>query len=78
MQGLKTKEEILDENDISFNDLEESESAEKTFHKAMAQHSEQMAIAFAEYLAELVNIQYGFQSISELYNEFIRTLTPKP
>jgi hypothetical protein len=77
MQGLKTKEQILDENDISFNDLEESESAEKAFHKAMDSHSEQMAIAFADWL-DLNADENSILTNKNLYAKFINTLTPKP
>lgn len=31
----KSKEEVLDDNNIAFNNLEESQSAEKTIHSAM-------------------------------------------
>ena len=77
---MKSKEEILDENDVSFNDLEESESSEKQIHKAMDIFAKETAIGFAKWLLknywlmgdnELMetgsNKRYTIEELYELY-----------
>lgn len=77
MEGLKTREEILEENGAHLHDEAYQYSCDtEDLRVAMAEYAKQLSIYFAKHCIE-IGEQPGV-SLEYLYDEFINTLTPKP